>query len=126
MAHWWSFRVRIVWIDLCVCSKIDQFLDEGTGLSIYTTTSIPPDAHLISCPFTLAITPKIAVGAIVSLCPNVQDSVKEWNERMVIAVYLTLHWIWADKLGSPSSSYVSSLRLFRRNRYEWDENADLI
>lgn len=75
--------------------------DSSSGLGIYTTTHISADERLISCPFSLAITPALATSAIVSVTGVAESDLvyngKPWSERMLAAVYVGLHWIYSDK-----------------------------
>lgn len=71
---------------------------------MYATTEIEKDERLISCPFSLAITPALATSAITKVTgvgesDLIMDVVggKPWNERMRVAAYVGLHWVHADK-----------------------------
>lgn len=75
--------------------------DPSSGLGLYTEAPIAADERLISCPFSCAITPKLATEALeqlydVSTC-DFKINGKDWDEKMLIAAYVCLHWVWADK-----------------------------
>lgn len=74
--------------------------EESGGLGLFTDASIPADERLISCPFSCAVTPDVAVSAISALYGVSEDDLvldgKPWDERMLISAYIGLHWVWAE------------------------------
>jgi hypothetical protein len=60
---------------------------------------IQPDATIVSCPFSIIITPvlcKSALLAIVLRDAQGDASIFErWTERQLITVYICFHWIIA-------------------------------
>ena len=63
-----------------------------SGLSIVASDAIKPDATIVTCPFSLIITPLLSKGA---LFPLLQDPsiLERWSERQLIIVYICFHWI---------------------------------
>ncbi|WRT63968.1 uncharacterized protein IL334_000895 [Kwoniella shivajii] len=94
----------------------DLKIDADTGLSPFSTSSIGPDERLVSCPFDLAITSNIATRAIYQIKDITESDLvwpagtskqgEKWNERMRIAAYLGLHWIYQDK---PNETWPTAL-----------------
>lgn len=71
-----------------------------------TYRAIPPDTCVLSCPFDLAITKDLALGAVKALVwdalpttansdesKSTASSFDGFNERQVVCAYITLHWI---------------------------------
>lgn len=63
---------------------------DGFGNSVYAKSTIPPSADVVSCPFTLAITPTLARTAVKSLLGT--TTTLETNSFIVL--YLALHKIF--------------------------------
>ncbi|BEJ12274.1 hypothetical protein CspHIS471_0207340 [Cutaneotrichosporon sp. HIS471] len=74
--------------------------DASSGLGLYATADIGEE-RLISCPFSVAITPTLAADAITKVCRvKDEDFVHEgerWSERMLAAAYVGLHQLYAAK-----------------------------
>jgi hypothetical protein len=62
------------------------------GLSIVADEAIEPDVTIVTCPFTLIITPLLSKGALL---PLLQDAsiLEHWSERQLMIVYICFHWI---------------------------------
>jgi len=60
---------------------------------------------LISCPFSLAITPEVSKNALLSLLKS-PPSLDKWTERQLICSYLSLHWVVGNS-DSSSDSFLS-------------------
>ncbi|WOO80919.1 Ribosomal lysine N-methyltransferase set10 [Vanrija pseudolonga] len=86
-----------------------ELREETHGLGLFATKAIAPDARLISTPFKLAITPALAsasieavtgvAGASLTWPEGSEHAGEKWNERMLAAAYIGLHWVYADKGG---------------------------
>ncbi|KAI0306871.1 hypothetical protein B0F90DRAFT_1622711 [Multifurca ochricompacta] len=63
-----------------------------SGLSIVASEAIEPDTTIVTCPFSIIITPLFAKGALV---PLMQDTsmLERWTERQLVIVYICFHWI---------------------------------
>ncbi|EIW66319.1 hypothetical protein TREMEDRAFT_35092 [Tremella mesenterica DSM 1558] len=82
------------WIHPSLYLKLDPY----TGLSIYTSTPLSPDERILSCPLSLTITPTLATRAICAEYDIVESELimrdgTPWSEKILLAVYLVLHWI---------------------------------
>ncbi|BEI81573.1 hypothetical protein CcaverHIS002_0207330 [Cutaneotrichosporon cavernicola] len=71
--------------------------DASSGLGLYATADIGEE-RLISCPFSVAITPTLAADAITKVC-GVKDEDfvhdgERWSERMLAAAYVGLHQLY--------------------------------
>ena len=82
--------------------------DETTGLSVFSTSNILPKEALVSCPIEVAITPELATQAICEVTGIRGEEMEEWNERMRICAYISLHSAFNDR---PYVS-VSSLSIY--------------
>ncbi|TFL01878.1 hypothetical protein BDV98DRAFT_612202 [Pterulicium gracile] len=63
-----------------------------SGYSILANTDIPEDATVVSCPFSLAITPQVAKKSLVKLLKG-ENVLEGWSERQLLYVYLCFHGI---------------------------------
>lgn len=63
-----------------------------SGYSILANAGIPADATVVSCPFSLAITPQVAKKSLVKLL-NGEKALEGWSERQLLCVYLCFHGI---------------------------------
>ncbi|GMK54051.1 hypothetical protein CspeluHIS016_0106370 [Cutaneotrichosporon spelunceum] len=74
--------------------------DEFSGLGLYTSAPIGEE-RIISCPFSVAITPALAAAAITEVCGVKDEDLvhngERWPERMLAAAYLGLHQLYAGK-----------------------------
>src|ERR1700731_655853 len=66
------------------------------GFAIHSNVALPPDTKLVSCPFSLAITPEVAVKALRLLGIISTDQEPSWTEKQLICSYICLHWILGD------------------------------
>ena len=62
------------------------------GVSIVAKENLPPNATVVSCPFSLVISQSLARCALSSLIDVHADN---WTERQWISTYLCFHWIIA-------------------------------
>lgn len=62
------------------------------GVSIVTKENLPPNAVVVSCPFSLVISQSLARRALSSFIDVHTDN---WTERQWISTYLCFHWIIA-------------------------------
>lgn len=59
--------------------------------------NLPADATVMTCPFTLAITPGLAKDALSEVFKT--SAVHEkWTERQLICAYVCLHWVLSSDL----------------------------
>ena len=74
-----------------------RYSSAGTsGLSIVASEAIEPDATIVSCPFSIIITPHLCKTALL---PILDASVLEhWTERQSIVVYICFHWIASTEM----------------------------
>lgn len=73
--------------------------DGETGLGVYATAPIAPNERLVSCPFDCAVTPglaRTAIKAIAGQDVQLTHNNAPWDERMLIAAYVGLHWVYAE------------------------------
>ena len=85
VSHGGSFHPRV------------RYSSAGTsGLSIVANEAIEPDATIVSCPFSIIITPHLCKTALL---PILNASVLErWTERQSIIVYICFHWIASTEM----------------------------
>ncbi|KAH9071581.1 SET domain-containing protein [Lactarius deliciosus] len=62
------------------------------GLSIIASEAIELDATIVTCPFSIIITPLLSKGALL---PLLEDAtfLEHWSERQLIIIYICFHWI---------------------------------
>ncbi|KAI0339167.1 SET domain-containing protein [Trametopsis cervina] len=73
-----------------------DFEPVSSGYNLIARDSIPADSVIVSCPFSLAITPEFARKALISVLnlSAAQASVlQRWRERQLVCTYICLHWI---------------------------------
>jgi hypothetical protein len=75
--------------------------DPQTGLSMFSTSSIPAEEKLITCPASWVITPELCRQAIRDLKgkgreSDMEDGMEGWKETMLICGCISLHWIHHD------------------------------
>ncbi|KAI0298840.1 hypothetical protein BC826DRAFT_1090616 [Russula brevipes] len=84
----------------------------SSGLSILASEAIEPDATIVTCPFSIIITPLLSKGALL---PILQDAsvLGRWTERQLIIVYLCFHWITGPEIHETliHSPYLDTLPL---------------
>jgi hypothetical protein len=78
--------------------------DPLTGLSMFSTSLIPGNESLITCPVSWVITPEICREAISQVVlgdvkgkGKEVDEMEGWKETMLICGYICLHWIYHDR-----------------------------
>jgi len=79
---------------------LESRYDEQTGLSMFSTSPIPAEERLITCPASWVITPEICRQAIRDVKGKgkevAEDGMEGWKETMLICAYICLHWIHHD------------------------------
>ncbi|EPS95499.1 hypothetical protein FOMPIDRAFT_1062699 [Fomitopsis schrenkii] len=67
------------------------------GCSAVAAKDIPSEETVVSCPFSLAITPNVSLTALVSgFGSSASPALNTWSERQLICSYICLHWILGD------------------------------
>ncbi|KAH7877122.1 SET domain-containing protein [Lentinula edodes] len=85
------------------------FCKTNSGFSIIAKTSLAAESTIVTTPFSLAITRKVAAEALVQILKN-QSAVESWNERQCIASYLCFHHILnGESLNLRHRPYVQTL-----------------
>ncbi|KAH9002447.1 hypothetical protein EDB86DRAFT_3125909 [Lactarius hatsudake] len=83
-----------------------------SGLSIVASEAIDPDATIVTCPFSIIITPLLSKGALLPLLEDA-SFLERWNERQLIIVYICFHWIAKTDISSYGtlihSPYINTL-----------------
>ncbi|KDQ15519.1 hypothetical protein BOTBODRAFT_31834 [Botryobasidium botryosum FD-172 SS1] len=74
------------------------FVEDTHGTSAYATEDIDPEETIVSCPFSLAITPEIARYGIAQSFNTGAPDTSQWNERQTICTYLVMHWVMLGEL----------------------------
>jgi hypothetical protein len=79
-----------------------------TGFSVVANEAIEPDATIVTCPFSIVITPLLAKNALlpIILQPQLHDSssgtqatmMERWTERQAIIIYVCFHWIASPEM----------------------------
>jgi len=75
-----------------------RYSSAGTsGLSIVASEAIESDATIVSCPFSIIITPHLCKTALL---PILRDAsvLERWSERQTIIVYICFHWIASTEM----------------------------
>ncbi|KAF5358992.1 hypothetical protein D9758_004838 [Tetrapyrgos nigripes] len=80
-----------------------RFISVPSGFQVIADTEIPTDTTIVSCPFSLVITKKLAEEALLKLFNFPQAGLDSWSERQCIASYLGFHFI----LGEESREHLS-------------------
>ncbi|TFL05437.1 hypothetical protein BDV98DRAFT_610907 [Pterulicium gracile] len=62
------------------------------GGAFHASADIPADATVVTCPFSLAITPQVAKKSLVKLL-NGEKALEGWSKRQLLCVYLCFHGI---------------------------------
>ncbi|EMD35055.1 hypothetical protein CERSUDRAFT_107074 [Gelatoporia subvermispora B] len=71
-----------------------RFEADDSGFSVIAAQDIPPESTVISCPFSLTVTPELSTHALLSLFKTDHTTVLDsWSERQLICTYLCMHWI---------------------------------
>ena len=64
----------------------------SSGLSIVASEAIDSDAIIVTCPFSIFITPRLSKDALLPLLRDT-SLLERWTERQLIIVYICFHWI---------------------------------
>ncbi|KII86638.1 hypothetical protein PLICRDRAFT_55553 [Plicaturopsis crispa FD-325 SS-3] len=71
-----------------------EFFPGPSGFSVVAKDALPPDTTVVSCPFSLAVTPEHARAALRGILGQVgAQDIDQWSERQLVCTYLVLHWI---------------------------------
>ncbi|KAG9051267.1 hypothetical protein FS837_009533 [Tulasnella sp. UAMH 9824] len=82
-----------------------RFVHTADGSKVVTADNIPPHSPVLSCPFSLAITPETASAALKTWLQRTakaedsfiwEQSTQSWTERMFICSYIVTHWLARD------------------------------
>ncbi|KAI0092331.1 hypothetical protein BDY19DRAFT_929531 [Irpex rosettiformis] len=76
------------------------FQQVPSGFNVVAKNSIEEDAAIVSCPFSLAITPGLARKALNAILGQA-EGLQKWNERQLVCTYVSLHWILANDPSLP-------------------------
>ncbi|EKM52323.1 uncharacterized protein PHACADRAFT_126051 [Phanerochaete carnosa HHB-10118-sp] len=65
------------------------------GLNVVAMSNIPADVQIVSCPFSLAITPEVArrALAVVFRVDRSSPTLAGWSERQLVCSYIVMHHI---------------------------------
>jgi len=74
----------------------DHDLAGPTGLLVVASEQLNADETIVTCPFSLAITPTTSKRALLTLLDN-EALLNAWSERQLICVYIAFHWIVSPK-----------------------------
>jgi hypothetical protein len=61
-------------------------------MEVHAREDVPLDSCIVSCPFSLAVTPQVSKNALVALLKS-SAALDKWTERQLICTYLSLHWV---------------------------------
>jgi hypothetical protein len=65
---------------------------------VHTKTSLFGDTKIVSCPFSLAITPELALEVLRILGLSDWSRARDtWSARQLISCYICLHWIFGER-----------------------------
>ncbi|KAH9062279.1 hypothetical protein EDB87DRAFT_334113 [Lactarius vividus] len=96
-------RITALIVPLCIVPS---------GLSIIASEAIEPDATIVTCPFSIIITPLLSKGALLPLLEDA-SFLERWSERQLIIIYICFHWIARTDISSNGtlihSPYLGSL-----------------
>ena len=76
-----------------LCLFVD--LAVSSGFNVVAKDAIGTDTSIISCPFSLAITPGLARQALIAVFEQAETLVG-WNERQLVCTYISMHWVLND------------------------------
>jgi hypothetical protein len=86
-----DFVPQVVFLLYCDDSQLIVFilLPDTHGVSVFSTSSIIPHTPIVSCPFSICITPRLALSQLSALLPRpILDSL---NDHQLICAYISLH-----------------------------------
>ncbi|GBE87482.1 SET domain-containing protein [Sparassis crispa] len=74
------------------------FATVPSGFSVIAREDIPADTTIVSCPFSLAITPELSKRALNELIRSSgpTNTLDEWSERQLICAYICMHWVFGQ------------------------------
>lgn len=88
---------KVSYIDILEGTIPGLLLKPGlSGMSVLTIEDIPSDSRVVSCPFSLAITPHSSKDALLTLSKLSHikgDHLDPFTERELICTYIVMHWI---------------------------------
>ncbi|KAK7470347.1 hypothetical protein VKT23_001775 [Stygiomarasmius scandens] len=70
-----------------------RFVSVPSGFQVVAETEIPSDTAVVSCPFSLVVTKKLAKEALLKILCLPQSDLDSWSERQCIASYIGFHFI---------------------------------
>ncbi|KIO31912.1 hypothetical protein M407DRAFT_67389, partial [Tulasnella calospora MUT 4182] len=82
-----------------------RFMPTADGSKVVAMDNIPPHSPVLSCPFSLAITPETSSAALNTWLQRTakaedsliwEQSTQNWTERMFICSYIVTHWLARD------------------------------
>ncbi|KAH9948512.1 SET domain-containing protein [Amylocystis lapponica] len=73
-----------------------------SGFVLVAREDVASDTAVVSCPFSLAVTPEISKHALSDILHT--DDFINWSERQLICSYICMHWVFgkARHAGSPT------------------------
>ena len=72
---------------------------DGSGMSVLTTEEISCDSKVVSCPFSLAITPRSSKAALLALSEGNSNPILDTlSEQELICTYIIMHWLLDEDL----------------------------
>lgn len=74
-----------------------RYSKSSSGFSIVARETIEPDATIVTCPFSMIITPVLAKDALLPIL-QLQAMMERWTERQSIIVYVCFHWIASPEI----------------------------
>ncbi|TFY66560.1 hypothetical protein EVG20_g4534 [Dentipellis fragilis] len=99
-AHGASFNPKVGYAELL------------SGFSIVATDALEADSTIVTCPFSLAITPELSRRALLTVLED-ESILRGWSERQLICSYIVFHWI-IDTKSNPAfihTPYLDTLPL---------------
>ncbi|KZV75122.1 SET domain-containing protein [Peniophora sp. CONT] len=69
-----------------------RYTPVNSGYAITSSEVLESDAIVVSCPFSLAVTPALSRRALSQLLGGDELS-KDWSERQLLCCYIAFHWI---------------------------------
>ncbi|KAI0311446.1 SET domain-containing protein [Amylostereum chailletii] len=66
-----------------------RYAPDSSGFSIVTAEPVASNATIVTCPFSLAITPSLSLRVL----SDINITVTGWSERQLVCSYIVFHWI---------------------------------
>ena len=82
---------------LCLIESNIISFSVDSGVTVCASNELPADTTVMSCPFSVAITPELATRALSDLFKTSSVHGK-WNDRQLICAYICLHWALSSDL----------------------------